>query len=87
MVRKILIGFFLTLTLLSCASFTYKYYGLDLDGGKLLGPTASDDLSIVICKPNLEAQFPCTVMLYADFFAMKEDYLRIKERLKKCEEH
>ncbi len=69
--------------LVSCAGFSYHYYGLDqvsYDHGVLLGPTPHDDIPFSKCSPR-----ECVVMFAKDFFAFKQDYQDSKNKLIECE--
>lgn len=72
----------------SCASFAFKYYGLDgvsYADGKLLGPEPKDDLPFSRCEPDPGDKGKCVVMFGSEFFALKLDYQDTKNKLKRCE--
>ena len=75
------------LVLISCASFSYQYYGLDLPNQKLLGPTEKEDKPLTVCNPNDTANFPCVVLFQDEFFKLAQENAELKERLKDCEEN
>jgi len=80
--------FFGLITSCAAVTFPYKYYGLHSDVGyvgKLLGPTAADDLDLAICSPTLEDMSPCTVMQSAQYLALKQDYLDKVNQLNDCQ--
>lgn len=84
--RQMMWGFALGIGVVACAgaAFSYHYYGMSLvsytNAGKLLGPTPADDKDISVCENN-----GCVVMLSADFFAFKQDYLDIQNQLNACQ--
>ena len=76
-------------TLVACANFPYKYYGIELDdysAGKLLGPKSSEDLPIRICEPDEFQKGKCVVFLIEEFERMQTDLTEMRNRLKDCEE-
>lgn len=89
MTKQFLAGMGLGLLLAACAgaSFPYKYYGVDLSDSLLLGPTPSDDLSLLqSCMPTATDKSPCTGMLTDAFLAMKQDYIDTKNQLIACQQ-
>lgn len=72
----------------SCSSFPYRHYGLDAQSyeGTLLGPEPKDDLPLSVCKPDDQVQGKCIVVLAAEWFRLKQEYLDMQSRLKACEE-
>lgn len=71
----------------SCASaFPYKWYGIDVDGQKLLGPEPSKDLPLSACRADDITKGKCAVMFIEDFDRLASDYAEKAERLKKCRE-
>lgn len=90
MVRKLLafvcgLIFGATVTACATATFPYHYFGLDLKEGKLLGPTAADDLPLATCDASVADQSPCVAMMSAAFLEMKKDYLDTKNALIACQ--
>lgn len=86
--RSFLLGFLSALLLASCAGAGFKYYGIKdviFEHGTLLGPTEKEDLPFSKCEPNAESKFPCIVMFAKEFFAMKQDYEDVKQKLKECQ--
>jgi len=87
--KQFAIGLLLGLSLMACAgaSFPYHYYGLDLAGGELRGPTASDDLPLAVtCDATASDASPCTAMLTADFLTLKQAYLDQQAQLNNCQQ-
>jgi len=83
------IGLLLGLSLAACAgaSFPYKYYGVDLAGGALRGPTVQDDLPLAAtCDATSANDSPCTAMLTADFLTLKQAYLDQEVQLNNCQQ-
>ena len=78
----------MVLGVLSCASanFNYKWYGIDPEAQKLLGPTEQQDLPISICQGTEQQQGKCAVFLVEEFERLRTDYIQLKLRLKACEE-
>lgn len=78
--KGIIIGFLLAGC--AAASFSYKYYGMQIASydGKLLGVKPEDDKDFTICKDN-----QCVVMLTNDFFALKQDYMDLQNKLIACQ--
>lgn len=74
--------------LMGCASFAYRYYGLEgvrYEEGKLLGPVPKEDLPFSSCAPNVESKHPCVLMFAKEFYAFKLDYEDTKQDLETCE--
>lgn len=87
--RQFFLGLLLGFGLFACAgaSFPYKYYGLDLAGGALRGPTAADDLSLEkTCDATTNDASPCTAMLTADFLTLKQAYIDQQNQLNNCQQ-
>lgn len=87
--KQFAIGMLLGLCLMACAgaSFPYKYYGLDLAGQALRGPTAGDDLPLAAtCDATASDASPCTAMLTADFLTLKQAYLDQQVQLNNCQQ-
>lgn len=84
-----LIGILVGLSPLGCASvvFPYHFYNAEPDSydGKILGPTAADDLPFSVCAPDAASNGNCIVMISDAFFQMKEDYLSTKQQLIDCQ--
>lgn len=71
----------------SCAStFPYKWYGIDPAAGVLLGKTEKEDLPLTTCQGDEKQKGKCAVILVDEFDRLRNDYIALKERLKKCEE-
>lgn len=73
--------------LVACSTprFQYRYYGLDLEHGVLLGPKIQDDLRLqTVCTATTLSASPCVVILNDEFFKLKEDYLQMQLRLMSC---
>lgn len=87
MTKELTIGILLGFSMAACAglSFPYKYYGLDVPGGSLRGPTPADDVSLSVCLATSSDAAPCTVMLSDQYLALKQDYLTTKQQLINCQ--
>lgn len=89
MLNKFHVGFlFALLLIVGCAAFPFHYYGLsevDYEHGTLLGPKSTDDLPFSKCAPNGQTKNPCVVMFVKDFFAWRQDYEDVKNKLIACE--
>lgn len=89
--KRVLALALLALLLVSCAAFSYRYYGLDVeavtdaDKGKLLGPKPEDDLPLTACKATSDNKAPCVVLTTEEFFKLRRDYNDVVEKLKACE--
>lgn len=86
--KHFVLGFIACLFFLACTGATFKYYGLtgaDYNTGTLRGPKASDDIPFSKCAPIGNEQYPCVILFTNDFFALKQDYLDAKQKLKECE--
>jgi hypothetical protein len=86
--RAFIFGFLSALFLLGCAGFSYRYYGVsevDYEHGTLLGPKPKDDLPFSKCAPSAQTQHPCVVMFTTEFYALRQDYDDLKNRLIACE--
>ncbi len=82
------LGLVSALTLVACSGLSIRYYGLsqvEFSRGILLGPKESDDLPFSRCAPVGNEANPCVVMFTRDFFALKQDYLDTKQKLKDCQ--
>lgn len=74
--------------LMGCASFAYRYYGLEgvrYEEGKLLGPSPKDDLYFSACAPSSQSKHPCVLMFSKEFYAFKQDYEDTKQQLEACQ--
>lgn len=78
------IGLAIGLTLTACASFTYKYYVLDLDEAELKGPSEQDDLPISVCAKTPEG-YQCVTMKIDEFYRLKSNYQKLEKRLEELE--
>lgn len=81
-----LFGFCLCFIMVACgaATFPFHYYELDYTNGNLRGPAndGSKDLNErATCSPTGAIAYPCTVMLEAEFFALKKDDLDCHTKL------
>jgi len=86
--KEFLTGALVSLILMACAGAGFKYYGMQgvsFENGTLLGPTSVDDLPFSRCMPNNLSKNPCIVMFASEFFALKQDYEDVKQKLKDCE--
>ena len=86
---KFINGFLIGLLVVSCASFTYKYYGLNIvdtvEESTLLGPTPAEDLPLIDCKGDSSQKGKCVVMFVDEFERLRTDIIDMEERLKRCE--
>lgn len=74
------------LAFIACASaFPYKWYGIDPEAGKILGPVPAEDKPLSVCQGDDLQKGKCAVMLIDEFDRLRNDYIALKERLKKCE--
>lgn len=85
--KQFTIGVCLGLCLAACAgvSFPYHYYGLDIPGQSLRGPTPTDDVALSVCLATATDLSPCTVMLSDQYKALEQDYLTTKQQLIDCQ--
>lgn len=78
-----LVLFLIALT--SCASFAYKYFGIQWADSSsqviLLGPSKKDDKPFTICQETGK----CVVMEESEFFKLRRDYEEMKVRLQELE--
>jgi hypothetical protein len=75
--------------------FRYKYYHVspgaiwEINGAKLLGQNASDDLDFVDCKPRRASDGKivqkCVVMTYEELTKLVQDYKQTKQELIDCQ--
>ncbi len=68
-------------------TFNYQYYGLQSANydGKLLAVDPKDDKDLAMCAPDSAATGKCIVMLGADFYALKQDYMDCQQKLITCQ--
>jgi hypothetical protein len=86
MVKKIVLSIMsISIILIACSGFGYKYYVLNLEDGILQGPKKKDDLPIKVCAKTVEG-YECVVLKINEFFRLKQDYETVKEQLKACQE-
>lgn len=85
--RSFAVGVLSGILLAACAgaTFPYKYYGIDMKDGKLLGPTAQDDLALSVCDATASNQSPCVGMMSDAFLSLKQDYLDTQTQLIACQ--
>jgi hypothetical protein len=93
--RQAVFFLLLAVTLVACAGFNYKYYGLEPVSyeGKLLGPKEKDDVPFKLCAPDpaiegepaKKTQGKCVVMFVDEFEKLRFEMVDMKERLKACE--
>lgn len=87
-VRAFLVGLTCGVLLWGCASFAFKYYGLEgvtYSDGKLLGPKPENDLPFSRCEPTPKERHPCVVLFTPEFKAFKTDYESCKTQLSDCQ--
>lgn len=76
--------------MVACATFPYKWYVLDFENGKMLGPAEEQDLPLSHCARvaggGVTAGYTCVVMDISEFENFRKDYDDKVERLKACEE-
>lgn len=80
------IAFGVLVTACASAVFPYHYYGLDLKGGKLLGPSPDQDLLLENCDATPSDASPCVAMMSPAFLELKKDYLDTKNQLISCQQ-
>lgn len=74
------------ISFMACASaFPYKWYGIDPETSKLLGATPAEDKPLSVCQGDETQKGKCAVILIDEFDRLRNDYIALKERLKKCE--
>lgn len=85
--RSFGVGILFGLMLAACAgaTFPYKYYGIDLEDSKLLGPKPSDDVELAVCKATAGNQAPCVAMMSDEFLSLKKDYMDAQNQLSACQ--
>lgn len=87
--RNMLFGVIIGFLVMGCAAltFSYPYYGLQAAhyDGKLLAVDPKNDKDLSICAPDANVKGKCLVMLSADFFALKQDFLDTKQQLSDCQ--
>lgn len=71
----------------SCSTpqFNYRWYGLDVDNQKLLGPVPTMDLPITMCKADEIQKGKCAVFFVDEFDRLRNDYIQMAVRLRECE--
>lgn len=87
-IRFFLVGLTCGVLLWGCASFAFKYYGLEgvsYSEGKLLGPKPENDLPFSACAPDSAVKHKCVVMFTTEFKAFKTDYDGCKTQLSDCQ--
>jgi hypothetical protein len=83
--RQFGLGILLGISLMACAGFKYRYYGIDPEAGLLLGSKPSEDRSLKECQGDSTQKGKCVVLFVAEFERLRADYINAQERLKKCE--
>lgn len=81
----------LQFTVLACASFTYKYYGIGPDQagemrGTIRGHSDSEDQPLSACMPDAQTGGKCVLLFVDEFERLRADLVDTKERLKACEQ-
>lgn len=85
-IKQFSLGFLFALTVLSCASFEYVRFGLNLEDQKLLHfKDPSQDRPLSDCSRGSDNKFKCVVLFADDFYKLKSDYERMVEQLKNCQ--
>jgi hypothetical protein len=79
------VTFGILVTACATATFPYHYFGLDLKGEMLRGPTALDDLPLAECNATATDASPCTVVKAATMLELKRDYIDTKNALIVCQ--
>lgn len=86
---KFIYGIVLGFLLAGCvgATFAWQYYSLSIASydGKLLAVEPANDKDFTICAPDSNVKGKCILMLAADFYALKQDYLDVQNKLIACE--
>lgn len=90
--RWLAVGVIVGITMSACATvaFPYHYYwlaGATFSGGKLIGPSESDDRDWSTCQPSTASPHPCTVMYTPEFESLQQDYTGCKIQLESCQKH
>ena len=77
----------LLLFLVSCASFSYRFYFLRAASydGKVIADKPENDIPFSRCQPSEKDQNPCVVMFREEFYRMKGDFQDMRLRLDACE--
>lgn len=88
--KSFLLGAVSAFLITACAglSFSYKFYGMQLasyENGKLLGPTAADDLPMTTCQPDASAVGKCVVLATSEFYRLKADFMMLEQQLQDCQ--
>lgn len=83
--RGFILGLFLGLTLVACASFPYRHYVLHYRQGVLSAHDPKDDLPISVCDDTIRSKANCWVMLEADFTQLQKDMIEQKKELDACQ--
>lgn len=86
---KLFLGLVLGFLLAGCvgATFAWRYYGLQIASyeGKLLEVNPANDADFKICAPDENDKGKCVLMVASDFYAMKQDYFDVQNKLIACE--
>jgi hypothetical protein len=85
---KTIIGFavpmFFGVILTACASFSYRYYVLNLETQTLQGPSEKEDLPLTVCAKSSEG-YQCVTMKLDEFYRLKSAYERQEKRIEELE--
>jgi len=81
--KGFVLGFLLTLGLSACGTtkFIYRFFIFDYENNMLRGPKPSDDLKSDICSKIPDDKYKCVVMKISEFYKLKTDYEKQKERI------
>lgn len=75
------------LLMMSCGSFAYKWYVMDLVRyeGWLRGPKPANDIDIIRCAPTDDDKAPCVVMFMPEFENLRTDGETCLRKLEACQ--
>lgn len=70
----------------SCATpqFSYRWYGIDPNEQKLLGPVESMDRPLSECQGDEQQKGKCAVFFIDEFDRLRNDYIQMQLRLRQC---
>lgn len=81
--KSFIVGILVALSISACGSlkFFYKFYIFDYENNMLRGSVESEDLKTDICAKNPDNKYKCVVMKIPDFYRLKTDYEKQKQRI------
>lgn len=83
--KNFLIGLFIGLACVSCASVQYKVYVLKYRQGMLFAHLPKDDLPISVCDDTAQSKAMCYVVLKDEYAKMLRDAAEKDRLLQACE--